>query len=92
VLNKKPMEIEKAIEILKDYNGWRRFQTGNDMPTESDPKMCKPRDLGIAIDTVVSHFESKSIINYCKACGTKLKEETKYCDLCQCKGNEAYEK
>jgi hypothetical protein len=27
---------------------------------------------------------------YCKACGTKLKEETKYCDLCQCKGNEAY--
>jgi hypothetical protein len=53
------MEIQEATEILKNHNEWRRFQTLNDMPTESDPKMCKPRDLGIAIDTVVSHFEKK---------------------------------
>jgi hypothetical protein len=51
------MEIQKAIQILKDHNKWRRFQGANDMPTESDPKMAYPRELGIAIDTVVNHFE-----------------------------------
>jgi len=50
------MEIQEAIQILKDHNKWRRFNS-IDLPKESDPKMSHPRELGIAIDTVVNHFE-----------------------------------
>jgi len=52
------MKIKRAIQILKNHNEWRRFNS-IDLPKESDPKMAHPRELGIAIDTVVSHFENK---------------------------------
>ena len=51
------MKLKKAIQILKDHNEWRRFDGVSDLPIESYPSMAAPRDLGIAIDTVVSHFE-----------------------------------
>jgi len=46
------MKIKQAIQILKDHNEWRRFNS-IDLPKTSDPKMAQPRELGIAIDTVV---------------------------------------
>ena len=84
------MKLKQAIKILKDHNTWRRFDGVSDLPIESDPKMAHPRDLGIAIDTVVSHFESKNIVNNCLACGTKIEHTKSFCDVCHCRGNEAY--
>jgi hypothetical protein len=52
--------------------------------------MSAPRELGIAIDTVVNHFESKNIVNNCLACGTKIEHTKSFCDVCHCRGNEAY--
>ena len=83
------MKIKEAIQILKDHNEWRRFNS-IDLPKKSDPKMAQPRELGIAIDTVVSHFESKNIVNNCLACGTKIEHTKSFCDVCHCRGNEAY--
>ena len=84
------MKLKKAIQILKDHNEWRRFDAVSDLPIESDPKMAHPRDLGIAIDTVVSHFESKKTDNNCLACGIKIEGETHHCNDCLCKGIEDY--
>jgi len=83
------MKIKQAIQILKDHNKWRRFDS-IDLPKTSDPKMAHPRDLGIAIDIVVSHFESKKTDNNCLACGNKTEDKADYCQVCECKGNEAY--
>jgi hypothetical protein len=83
------MKIKQAIQILKDHNEWRRFNS-IDLPKTSDPKMAHPRDLGIAIDIVVSHFESKKTDNNCLACGNKTEDKAKHCEVCECKGNEAY--
>jgi len=47
------MELEEAIKILKQHNKWRRYNGVID----SIPKMIDPRELGIAIDTVVNEFE-----------------------------------
>ena len=85
------MKIKQAIQILKDHNEWRRFNS-IDLPKKSDPKMAQPRELGIAINTVVSHFESKKTDNNCLACGIKIEGETHHCDVCLCKGIEAYKK
>jgi hypothetical protein len=49
------MKLKQAIQILKDHNVWRRF----DGETTFHTNMVNPRDLGIAIDTVVSYFENK---------------------------------
>jgi len=83
------MKLKQAIKILKDHNTWRRFDGVSDMPTESDPKMAHPRDLGIAIDTVVSYFESKKTDNNCKSCGTKTEDKADHCQVCHCRGNES---
>jgi len=83
------MKLKEAIQILKDHNEWRRFNS-IDLSKKSDPKMAQPRELGIAIDTVVSHFESKNIVNNCLACGTKIEHTKSFCDVCHCRGNEAY--
>ena len=48
------MEIKEAIQLLKDYNHWRRF----DGEIEDSPKMPNPKEVGIAIDKVVSEFEN----------------------------------
>ena len=83
------MKLDQAIQILKDHNEWRRFNS-IDLPKTSDPKMAPPRELGIAIDIVVSHFESKKTDNNCLACGNKTEDKAKHCKVCECKGNEAY--
>jgi hypothetical protein len=84
------MKLQQAIQILKDHNKWRRFQGMSDAPKESDPKMSHPRELGIAIDTVVNHFESKKTDNNCLACRTKIEHTKSFCDVCHCRGNESY--
>ena len=52
------MKLKQAIKILKDHNVWRREKSIS-FPRESNPKMANPRELGIAIDTVVQHFKNK---------------------------------
>ena len=83
------MKIKQAIQILKDHNEWRRFNS-IDLPKTSDPKMAPPRELGIAIYTVVKHFETQNIVNNCEGCGTKTEDKAEHCEVCECKGNEAY--
>ena len=46
------MKLKKAIEILELHNKWRR-------DNEGIYKMANPKELGIAIDTVVSDFNKK---------------------------------
>jgi len=84
------MKLKQAIKILKDHNTWRRFDGVSDLPIESYPSMSAPRELGIAIDTVVNHFESKKTDNKCLACGTKIEHTKSFCDVCHCRGNKAY--
>jgi hypothetical protein len=48
------MEINKAIEILKKHNEWRRC---NEFP--SSKEMVNPTELGIAIDVVVKELSQK---------------------------------
>jgi DnaJ-class molecular chaperone len=83
------MKIKQAIQILKDHNEWRRFNS-IDLPKTSDPKMAHPRELDIAIDTVVKHFETQNIVNNCEGCGIETEDKAKHCEVCECKGNEAY--
>jgi len=45
------MKLEEAIKILKEHNIWRRGA--------EDVKMTNPKELGIAIDTVVSNYENE---------------------------------
>jgi hypothetical protein len=52
--------------------------------------MAQPRELGIAIDTVVKHFETQNIVNNCKGCGIETEDKAEHCEVCECKGNEAY--
>jgi hypothetical protein len=84
------MKLQQAIQILKDHNEWRRFEGTSDAPIELYPSMAHPRELGIAIDTVVNHFESKKTDNNCLACGTKTEDTKGFCDVCDCRGNESY--
>ena len=83
------MKLKEAIQILKDHNEWRRFNS-IDLPKASDPKMSPPRELGIAIDTVVKHFETQNIVNNCEGCGIETENKAEHCEVCECKGNEAY--
>jgi hypothetical protein len=83
------MKIKQAIQILKEHNEWRRFNS-IDLPKTSDPKMAHPRELGIAIDTVVKHFETQNIVNNCEGCGIETEDKAEHCEVCECKGNEAY--
>lgn len=46
------MTIKEAIIILELHNEWRR---DNNVP--SIYKMVNPKELGIAIDTVVNYFK-----------------------------------
>jgi len=86
------MKIKQAIQILKDHNEWRRFDGVSDLPIESYPSMAHPRELGIAIDTVVNKFENSSIYGvsemffcptsnrYYRSTEKKCKEQ---CDMCK---------
>ena len=48
------MELKKAIGILETYNRWRR---GEDV----EP-MLEPKDIGIAIDTVVEYLKNNDAL------------------------------
>jgi len=86
------MKLKEAIQILKDHNTWRRFDGTSDASIESYPSMAAPRDLGIAIDTLVSHFETQKTANNCIACGIVIEHTKSFCVICHCKGIEAYKK
>ena len=49
------MLINEAIQILKDFNIWRRY----DGDIESSPEMPEPKQVGIAIDTVINSIENQ---------------------------------
>lgn len=49
------MELQKAIKILEEHNEWRRDDS--DEPTI---KMANPKELGIAIDTIVKHYKKEN--------------------------------
>ena len=70
------MEIDEAIKLLKQHNAWRRDNTGDAEPVQ-------PKKLGIAIDVIVSHFESENK----HACITHEDDEEDYieCLGCGCK-------
>ena len=46
------MEIKQAIQILKDYNEWRR----DNKSLIPIPRTSSSKELGIAIDVVVDHL------------------------------------
>ena len=35
-------------------------------------------------------MEDKNKINHCKACGNKTEDKAEHCEVCECKGTEAY--
>lgn len=46
----KKMSKEKAIEVIKIFNSWRR---GAEIP------MPNPKDIGIAIETIIEYYEKR---------------------------------
>jgi len=50
------MKLKEAITILENHNKWRR----NDK-VPNDIVMAEPKELGVAIDTVVSGFKKLTI-------------------------------
>lgn len=46
------MKLKKAVEILEKHNKWRR---DNSIPSKYE--MANPKELGIAIDTVVQFIK-----------------------------------
>ena len=48
------MELSEAIKILKHHNKWRRSKEDFNPFT-----MVNPKQLGVAIDTVVNQYQSK---------------------------------
>ena len=46
------MELKQAIKLLEEHNKWRR---DNNVP--SIYEMVSPKELGIAIDTVIKHYK-----------------------------------
>lgn len=50
------MDLKSAINILSEHNKWRRDNDGKHQMTE-------PKELGIAIDTVVSEFKNLNLQN-----------------------------
>jgi hypothetical protein len=76
----------KIKSIVRDGEG----ENSVGLSRKSDPKMTQPRELGIAIDTVVKHFETQNIVNNCEGCGIETEDKAEHCEVCECKGNEAY--
>ena len=54
------MKLKEAAEILEKHNKWRR---DNDVPSKYE--MANPKEIGIAIDTVVEFIKEglKDICN-----------------------------
>lgn len=66
------MNINKAIKILEQHNKWRRDHTW----PPNDLKMPNPKELGIAIDTVVNELSPLYNLKLTK----KMVEARKYVD------------
>lgn len=49
------MNLQKAIQLLKDHNEWRREDR---QQISHRLKMTDPKKLGVAIDIVVNEFEN----------------------------------
>ena len=49
------MNIKEATKILKEHNEWRRDKHLGGFELE----MCNPKELGIAIDTIVEYLETE---------------------------------
>ncbi len=49
------MELKKAIGVLETHNRWRR---GEDVEPE-----LKPKDIGVAIDTVVEYIKNNGVLD-----------------------------
>ena len=49
------METQKAIEILREHNRWRRGEGKYDQPGITLP--YSPKEIGIAIDVVTNELE-----------------------------------
>lgn len=65
------MQLQKAIEILESHNEWRRDNGENPVHVMADPK-----ELGVAIDTVVNHYKKpRPDSNKMKVAIDKFKEE-----------------
>lgn len=45
------MKIDKAIEVLKEFNTWRRG---------AETEMLSPKEIGVAIDAIIKHYETKT--------------------------------
>lgn len=58
------MNIEKAIEILEIHNKWRRDNDGK-------YEMVEPKELGKAIDSVVSEFKNLHLQNVSRCFSSK---------------------
>lgn len=73
------MNIEKAIEILELHNKWRRDNDG-------EYEMVEPKELGKAIDSVVSEFKNLHLqrVSHC-ACSpdeTTGTTAVQCCNIC----------
>ena len=53
------MNITKAVEILEKYNSWRRWD--DEFENGKSPEMPHPKQIGIALDTVVKYFKVTKI-------------------------------
>ena len=76
------MKVKEAIEIMKAHNAWRR--NGEDeiikphaewrRNSNSSSKMQNPKDVGIAIDTLVKLAESLKITDDIPIVGRRYKQ------------------
>jgi hypothetical protein len=53
ILNIETMEIKEAIEIVKQFNKWRRGEE------EGFELLYSPKEIGMAIDVVLEEIESR---------------------------------
>lgn len=79
------MKLKQAIGILETHNRWRR---GEDV----EP-MLKPRDIGIAIDTVLAYVKNNGVLDDVIKCDctfiekeegySKMEIDSNYCLDCK---------
>lgn len=47
------MTLQKAVDLLRQYNEWRRYSG----LVSKGPQQPDPTEIGMAIDTVVEHYD-----------------------------------
>ena len=72
------MNINTATKILKRHNRWRRGDDGL--------RMEDPKELGIAIETILSKLKNIGDIcdvsgNTCKECKEPLQKQFRFCSM-----------